>query len=130
MGICENRNIAAVADEKDEKFRQMGQRFKKLEEEEKAKAKVHQDLTTSLMNVQDDIEKKLANNDLTIKAKLEEILQKDQKIASLEKQVEDLQKEKTMFQTGKKRHLNGQDVYCQGSQGFLKPTHIWKNNFQ
>merc|ERR1712223_1272946 len=87
--ICENRNIAAVADEKDEKFRQMEQRFKKLEEEEKAKAKVHQDLTTSLMNVQDDIEKKLANNDLTIKAKLEEILQKDQKIASLEKQVED-----------------------------------------
>ena len=38
--ICENRNIAAVADEKDEKFRQMEQRFKKLEEEEKAKAKV------------------------------------------------------------------------------------------
>ena len=38
--------------------------------------------------------------------------------------------EKTMFQTGKKRHLNGQDVYCQGSQGFLKPTQIWKNNFQ
>jgi len=37
--ICENRNIAAVADEKDEKFRQMEQRFKKLEEEEKAKAK-------------------------------------------------------------------------------------------
>ena len=38
--ICENRNIAAVADEKDEKLRQMEQRFKKLEEEEKAKAKV------------------------------------------------------------------------------------------
>lgn len=38
--ICENRNIAAVADEKDEKFRQMEQRLKKLEEEEKAKAKV------------------------------------------------------------------------------------------
>ena len=38
--IGENRNIAAVADEKDEKFRQMEQRLKKLEEEEKAKAKV------------------------------------------------------------------------------------------
>ena len=43
------------------------------------------------MNVQDDIERKLANQDMTIKAKLEEILQKDQKIASLENEVKNLQ---------------------------------------
>ena len=43
------------------------------------------------MNVQDDIERKLANQDMTMKAKLEEILQKDRKIASLENEVKNLQ---------------------------------------
>ena len=36
----ENRNMAAIIDEKDEKYRQMEKRIEKLEEEEKAKAKV------------------------------------------------------------------------------------------
>ena len=44
------------------------------------------------MSVQDDIERKLANQDMTMKAKLEEILQKDQKIASLENEVKNMQK--------------------------------------
>ena len=38
--MVENRNLVAIADEKDEKFRQMEKRIEKLEEEEKAKAKV------------------------------------------------------------------------------------------
>ena len=36
----ENRNMAAIIDEKDEKYRQMEKRIEKLEDEEKAKAKV------------------------------------------------------------------------------------------